>query len=83
MSRGLFKAETTFESPTVVHHVASFMTEFAEIDILGNLFPPTDVLLDDDFLGVILISRDVDNSNSGISYTIRLVSDWIVVGLND
>ena len=83
MSRGLFKAETAFESLTVVHRVTLFTTEFAEVNIFGNFLSPMYVFLDNDFLGIIYIGRDVDNSNSGILYTIWSVSDWIVVGLND
>ena len=83
MSRGLLKAETAFESPTVVCRVTSFTTEFAEVNIFGNFLSPADVFLDDNFLGVIFVGRDVDNSNSGISYRIWSVSDWIVIGLND
>ena len=83
MSGGLFKAETIFKSPTVVHCVTPFTTEFAEIDISGDFFSPADVFFDNDLLEMVFISRDVNNNNSGISYMIWLVSDWVVIGLDN
>ena len=83
MSGGLFIAEATFERPTVVHGVTSFVTEFAMVSVSRGFLSPVYVLLDDDLLGAVLICREVDNNKFGISCMIWSVLDRIVVGLND
>ena len=79
MSGGLFMAETAFERPATICHVTPFAAEFALECVPSGFLPPVYIFLDDDFFGTVFVSREVDNSNLGISNTIRSVSDWIVV----
>ena len=79
MSGGLFMAETTFECPTTVCHMTSFLAEFTIEGVSSGLLLPMYILFDDDFFETVLIGREVDNSNLGISNMIQSVSDWIVI----
>ena len=79
MSRGLFMAEIAFECPATICRVTSFPAEFALECVPSGLLSPMYIFLDDDFFGAVFVGREVDNSNLGISNTIRSVSDWIVV----
>ena len=72
-------AETTFECPTAVRRMTFFLAEFTMEGVLSGLLLPAHILFGDDFLGTVLVDREVDNSNSGILNMIWSVSDWIVV----
>ena len=79
MSGGLFMAETTLERPATIHRMTPFSTEFALECVSSGFLSPVYILPDDDFFGAVFVGREVDNSNLGISNTIRSVSDWIVI----
>ena len=42
-----------------------------------------DILFNDDISQMILVSREVNNSNSGILKMIRSVPDWIIIRLDN
>ena len=79
MSGGLFMAETTLECPTTVRRMTPFSAEFALECVSSGFLFPAYIFLDDDLFGAVFVGREVDNSNSGISNIIQLVSDWIVI----
>ena len=79
MSRGLFMAETAFKRPATVRHVTPFSAEFALECVLSGLLSPVYIFLNDDFFGMVFVGREVNNSNSEISNTIRSVSDGVVI----
>ena len=76
-------AETTLESPATVHRMTPFLAKFVVEGVLrGPLFSAY-ILFNDDLFGMVLVGREVNNSNSGILNMIWSVSDGIIVRLDD
>ena len=67
MSRGLVVAIRAFKRPAIIYCMVCSTAEPTAVPVLGCPLPPMDLFFDDNFLGVVFVGRDIDNSSSGIS----------------
>lgn len=67
MSGDLVMAVETLKYPAVIGGMDHFLTKPAAMPFCQGLFSPVDCFFDNNISRVIFVSREVDNSSSGIS----------------